>query len=266
MPQREGVLGWSCRSLKTQGDACGERTAVSEEAAAAPALEADYLSKFLLSEASLEELLHQVVSLARRSVPGADSVTVSLIKERGYETPAASDDLGRDLDNTQYKLDEGPCVEALKTHQLVSFRVDEGEPFPRFAEEAASKFVSAVLSTPLHAGAKGIGALNMYSGTLDAYPEDQVETARLFAEQAGVILANGIAYNSSITLNARLQEALLSRDVIGQAKGLIMARESCSGEEAFGRLRVMSQRENRKLRTVAQEVVDAHEQGLRPPR
>ena len=237
----------------------------SEEAEAASALEADHLSKFLLSEASLEELLHQVVALARRSVPGADSVTVSLNKEDGYETPIATDELGRELDHTQYKLDEGPCVEALKTRQLVRFQVDQREPFPRFAEAAASKFVSAILSTPLRAGDKGIGALNMYSGSLDAYPEDQVETARLFAEQAGVILANGIAYNSSITLNARLQEALLSRDVIGQAKGLLMAREGCNGDEAFGRLRAMSQRENRKLRTVAQELVDAHEDGLSAP-
>lgn len=80
-----------------------------------------------------------------------------------------------------------------------------------------------------------------------------------------MILANGIAYNSSITLNARLQEALESRDVIGQPKGLIMARESCNGEEAFGRLRVMSHRENRKLRTVAKERVDSHEDALERP-
>lgn len=231
----------------------------------APALEADHPSKFLLSEASLEELLRQVVGLARRTVEGADSVTVSLNRGEGYETPSATDDLGLELDLTQYKLDEGPCVQALRTHQLVSFQVNQRDPFPRFAEAAASKFVSAVMSTPLHAAGKGIGALNMYSGTLDVYPEDQVETTRLFAAHAGVILANGLAYNSSITLNARLQEALLSRDVIGQAKGLIMIRESCDGEEAFGRLRVMSQRENRKLRTVAQELVEAHEDGLKAP-
>lgn len=215
-----------------------------------------------MSEASLEELLHQVVTLARRSVPGADSVTVSLDQERGYQTPAASDGLGRELDHAQYKLDEGPCVDALKTRHVVSFQVDQRDPYPRFAEAAASKFVSAVLSTPLQAGEQGLGALNMYSGTLDAYPSDQVETARLFAEQTGIILANGIAYNSSVTLNARLQEALLSRDVIGQAKGLIMARDGCTGEEAFGRLRIMSQRQNRKLRTVAQKLVEAHEKGL----
>lgn len=147
----------------------------------------------------------------------------------------------------------------MKTHELTSFQVDQRDPFPRFAEAATSKFVSAVLSTPLHVGEEGIGALNMYSGTVHVYPEDQVETARLFAAQASVILANGLAYNTSVTLNARLQEALLSRDVIGQAKGLIMARESCTGEEAFGRLRLISQKENRKLRTVAQEMVDAHE-------
>lgn len=222
------------------------------------------LSEFLLAEASLEELLEYVVTLARRSVPGADSVTISLSGDHGYETPTATDELGLDLDQAQYELDEGPCVQALKSHEVVCFQVERRDPFPRFAEAAASKFVSAVLSTPLHAGGKGIGALNMYSGTVAEFPADQVETARLFAQQAGVILANGLAYNTSVTLNTRLQEALLSRDVIGQAKGLLMAKEGCSGEEAFGRLRVMSQRENRKLRTVAQDLVEGHEKGLNP--
>ena len=219
------------------------------------------LDRYLLSESSLDELLHQVVTLARRSVPGADSVTVSLNRGKGYETPTCTDDLGRELDEVQYKLDEGPCVEALNTHHLVSFQVDQRDPYPRFAEAAASRFVSSVLSTPLAAGGRGIGALNMYSGSVNVFPEDQVESARLFAEQASVILANGLAYSTSVTLNERLQEALLSRDVIGQAKGLLMARENCNGDEAFGRLRLISQRENRKLRTVAQELVDAHENG-----
>ena len=237
----------------------------SEEAAETPAHQPGELSEFLLSEASLEGLLQKVVALARRSVTAADSVTVSLATERGYETPSATDDLGLELDLEQYRLDEGPCVDALRTHELVRFQVEGGDPYPRFAEAAASRFVTAVLSTPLHAADKGLGALNMYSGTVPDFPDDQVETARLFADQASVILANGLAYNSSITLNARLQEALLSRDIIGQAKGLIMAREGCGGDEAFGRLRVMSQRENRKLRTVAQELVEAHERGIAPP-
>lgn len=234
------------------------------EAAEVPRRDFGDLTGFLISEASLEELLQQVVTLARRSVPGADSVTVSLNKEKGYETPTATDDLGLELDLVQYKLDEGPCVHALKTHEVVCFQVDEHDPFPRFAEEAESRFVTAVLCTPLHAGEKGIGALNMYSGSVAVFPEEQVETARLFAQQASVILANGLAYKSSVTLNMRLQEALLSRDIIGQAKGLIMARENCNGDEAFGRLRVLSQRENRKLRTVAEEMVQNHEQGLNP--
>ena len=223
-------------------------------------------SEFLPREPSWEDLLQQVVILARRSVPGADSVTVSLNAAKGYETPSATDDLGLELDHAQYRLDNGPCVDALKSSQLVSFQVEHRHPYPQFAEEAASKFVTAVLSTPLTASQNGIGALNMYSGSLPAFPEDQVETARLFAEQASVILANGLAYNSSVTLNARLQEALLSRDLIGQAKGLIMAQEGCSGDEAFGRLRVISQRENRKLRTIAQELVDAHHKALTAPK
>lgn len=219
------------------------------------------LGRVLYAESSLEELLQHVVSLARHTVPAADGVTVSLHDDSGgYKTPTTTDDLVYELDQVQYRFDEGPCVEALKTNRPVSFRVDEGDPYPRFAEAAASKFVSAVMSTPMSVGGKGIGALNMYSGTVPAFPKEQMETAQMFAEQAAVVLANGLAYDNSTTLNVRLQEALLSRDVIGQAKGLIMAQEGCGSEEAFGRLRLQSQRENRKLRTIAQEIVDAHDQ------
>ena len=227
------------------------------------------LDRVLYGENSLEELLQQVVSLARHTVPGADGVTVSLHDESGgFKTPTTTDALVYELDQEQYRLDEGPCVEALKTNRPVSFRVDDRDPFPRFAEAAASKFISAVMSTPLCIDGRGIGALNMYSGTVSAFPEDQVETAGLFAEQAAVVLANALAYDDSITLNARLEEALLSRDVIGQAKGLIMAEAGCDSEEAFGRLRLQSQQENRKLRAIAQEIVDAHEQRrpTQPPR
>ena len=217
------------------------------------------LGRVLFAESTLEELLQQVVALARRTVPGADGVTVTLRDESGgYHTPTTTDDLALELDEVQYRLNEGPCLQALSQNEQVSFRVDEKVPFPKFAEAAASKFISAVLSSPMSVGGKGIGALNMYSGTVPSFPYEQVETARLFADQAAVVLANGLAYDSSTMLNARLQEALLSRDIIGQAKGLIMAREGCSAEDAFGRLRLQSQQENRKLRVIAQEVVDTH--------
>ena len=218
--------------------------------------------RFLFAEVSLPELLQQLVSLARHTVAGADGVSVSLDTDGGYETPASTDELVRELDHTQYRLEQGPCVHALESHELVCFRVEDREPFPEFADAASAKFITAVMSTPLTAGGNGLGALNMYSGSVPSFPADQVETARLFAEQAAIILANGLAYDNSVSLNARLQEALLSRDVIGQAKGLIMARESCSGEEAFGHLRLRSQQENRKLRTLAEEIVAAHEKSL----
>lgn len=220
------------------------------------------LGRVLFAESSLEKLLQQLVILARRTVGGADGVTVSLRGDSGeFETPTTTDDLVFELDQVQYRLNEGPCVHALTHNETVAFRVDDKDPFPRFAEAAASNFISAVLSTPLTLRGHGIGAINIYSGTVPSFPDEQVETARLFAEQATVVLANGLAYDNSTTLNSRLQEALLSRDVIGQAKGLIMAQEGCDSEEAFGRLRHRSQRENRKLRTIAQEIVDAHDKG-----
>lgn len=81
----------------------------TDEPAEAALADVSRLDEFLLSEASLDELLQHVVTLARRSVPAADSVTVSLNKEHGYETPTATDNLGLELDDAQYSWTRVPA-------------------------------------------------------------------------------------------------------------------------------------------------------------
>jgi len=83
-----------------------------------------------------------------------------------------------------------------------------------------------------------------------------VLTAALFAEQAAIVLGNAEAYTRAQDAALHLGEALTSRAVIDMAKGIVMAREPCGPDEAFGRLRHLSQVNHRKLRDIAQEIVD----------
>jgi AmiR/NasT family two-component response regulator len=114
-----------------------------------------------------------------------------------------------------------------------------------------------VLSIPFLPMGQPIGTLNIYSRSTDAFCDDDVGTATLFAEQAAIVIANSVAYSSAVGTNDQLREAVESREVIGQAKGILMEREQCSADEAFDLLKSVSQRTNRKLRTVAQDVIDS---------
>lgn len=103
-----------------------------------------------------------------------------------------------------------------------------------------------------------MGALNLYSKSPDAFDDESREMGSVFAAHAAVAL--GSARNEE-----HLEAALASRDVIGQAKGLLMAREGITPDEAFAVLRKASQRLNVKLRDIAGRVVTSNEQGA-PPR
>jgi GAF domain-containing protein len=118
---------------------------------------------------------------------------------------------------------------------------------------------------PLVANHEGVGALNFYSRSVDAFSEDDVEVGSQFATQAAIVLANAQAYWDAHQLNQNLATAMQSRATIEQAKGILMGAQRCSADEAFQILVRASQRENRKLREVAEDLVK-RVQVPQPPR
>ena len=89
---------------------------------------------------------------------------------------------------------------------------------------------------------------------MEGLTSHEVELARRFAEQARILLANAQAFARSEERNEQLREALASRDVIGQAKGILMEREGVSADQAFDILRRASQRSNVKLRELSEQL------------
>lgn len=215
------------------------------------------LSGVLLTEQTLEEVLDLVVELAETSLPVADAASVSVKTDGKKITPAFSKKMATDLDQLQYDEDEGPCVEAMATgEEVMSFPL-EPKRWKKFSAAATAEGVHGMYSLPLRAGNDTIGALNLYSRRQEGPDDKERELARMFARQAAVAVANSAAFNDARRLSEQLREALQTREVIGQAKGILMLREGYGPDEAFDALKKMSQHSNVKLRDVAQRLVDA---------
>jgi len=148
------------------------------------------------------------------------------------------------------------------------FRIDDVEKdrqWPSFSAAAAAHGVGSVLSVPLVARHEGVGALNFYSRSQAAFSDADVKAALQFAAYAGIVLANSQAYWDAHQLGQDMAEAMKSRATIEQAKGILMAVQRCSADEAFQILVRASQRENRKLREIAEELVSRTAEGRDRP-
>ncbi len=219
------------------------------------------LAENLLTATTVHEVLDRVVNAGRAAVPGADFVSVTLTTETGYTTPVSTDDLALKLDEVQYRLGEGPCVEATRTPGVgLTFSGDlaQGVQFPAFGPAAAELGAHCVLAVGLFPDGekRRFGALNIYSYTAGGLDELDRDLAVILAAHASTALAGTVATTSAELETVQLRQALQSRDVIGQAKGILMERRGISADEAFDVLRRASQSLNIKLTTVAQTLVD----------
>jgi GAF domain-containing protein len=214
------------------------------------------LSGMLLGEESLESVLQRVVELACAVVPGCDGASVTLLRNGDATTGAASDESIAHVDKVQHTAGEGPCLEAARHGRTVRIGdIGADGRYPVLAEAAEATGFRSALAVPLVVRGDTIGALNFYGRPPHAYDGTSEDVGARFAQQAAVAVANAQVHDRLVTLVAQLNEALTSRGVIEQAKGILMARDSCDPDAAFDLLRRRSQRENRKLRDIADDVV-----------
>lgn len=210
----------------------------------------------LFVEHELHEVLSLVAKAARTTLRHIDGASVSLRKGGRTVTTSATDDVSSELDRMQDRFNEGPCVDAVRLGRPVTVALeDEPQRYPAFGALALQRFITGVLSLPLIVHERTTGALNLYSATAASFDEHEVVVASLFAHEASMVLANAGSYADANARCANLEVALASRELIGQAMGILMERERCSSDEAFDRLRQRSQQANRKLVTIADEVV-----------
>ena len=215
------------------------------------------LSKIMLSEQQLSEVLGRVAELAKQTITGAADVSVTLMDDGNVSSVAFTGALAAQLDERQYESGFGPCMDAALSGATVTIEDTAADPtYPDFGRAAARHGITHTMSIGLPVSRQTIGALNIYGTADGAFDAATQELATAFASYAAVAVANAGVYASTATLAANLQRALQSRAVIDQAKGILMGRHRITADAAFEMLSALSQVSNRKLREIAGGLVD----------
>ena len=193
--------------------------------------------------------LEAITAAAVRSVPGTDECGLSLVTgRRQVQSRAPTGDLPRIVDGIQERLAEGPCLSAV--YEETTVRVPDlrtEQRWPRFAAEVVDLGVGSMLSFQLFVTGGNLGALNLYSGRPHSFDEEAEAIGVVFASHAAVALAGA-------QQEERMRTAMTSREVIGQAQGILMERFRLTGPQAFQVLARASSHTNRKVADIAEEL------------
>ncbi len=223
------------------------------------------LTSSLLDASTVGEVLEQVVRAAVRVVPGADIVSITLRSPDGrFHTPTWTDPLADEFDQLQYEYGEGPCVDAARAGGPASAYSDDlavSTAWPRFGPAAAGRGAGSLLSTALLPDPRPprlSGAINIYSRRPHGLDTSDQTGALLLATHASLALTHVQSVTREQLQAEQMSRAIDSRDVIGQAKGILMARRGFSADEAFDLLRRTSQDLNVKLVGLAETLAGNH--------
>lgn len=199
----------------------------------------------------VDATLQSIAASAIKVVPNAGECGITYVIGRSkVESRAWTSDLPQSVDALQQRLGQGPCLDAVCEQEIV--RVDDvasDERWPEFARAAPALGVGSMLCFQLFVDGDRLGALNLYSRTPGAFDDDCQEVGLMFATHAAVALA-GAQHEE------HLRTGMSNRDVIGQAKGILMERHRLTADQAFGVLTRVSQETNRKLIDIASELAD----------
>jgi GAF domain-containing protein len=220
------------------------------------------LGELSFEHTSLDTMLQRIADLAKQVIPGVAEASVSIIANDKATTAAYTGRLALELDETQYGRGYGPCLEAAVGEEIREITdAREETRWPSYAWAAVEHGSLSSLSVPLPVREAIHGALNLYAVEAQAFDDDARALARAFASYAAVAVHNLHLYESIRELALHLDLAMQTRAVIEQAKGVLMSQRRCDAMEAFNLLAAASQRSNRKLRDIAQGIVDGVTRG-----
>lgn len=216
------------------------------------------LARSLQDEVDVQRTLHGIVQAAVDTVPGAEFASISAVEHRReVRTVAATHDVANAVDKAQYDTGQGPCLDTLYERQTVRLSDVPGDQrWPQFVARAAELGIGSMLSVQLYVTGDDLGALNLHSRQSDAFDDESENIALLFATHAAVALVHA-------RTEEQLRQGISTRDLIGQAKGILIERHKITGDQAFRLLVVASQRTNRKLYDIAIHLVTSGELAAR---
>jgi hypothetical protein len=205
----------------------------------------------LQSPMDLDETLQLITRSAADTIPGIIEASISITtKDREIKTLAPTGPVVTRADHLQYELGEGPCLDAALDDPIVAVNDLAADPrWPDFGPKAAALGFGSQVAFQFRAEPHVRGALNLYALEPNSIDQDSVQLGSMFAGQIAV--AMGWARQDQT-----MTEALATRNVIGQAVGIVMERYQVDSDRAFAFLVRLSQSRNTKLRTVATALVD----------
>ncbi|WP_432496101.1 GAF and ANTAR domain-containing protein [Kineococcus auxinigenes] len=214
------------------------------------------LAAVLLTDRPLDDVLTEVVGVARKALPAAESVSTTLLRGERAFTAAHDGQMALDADEMQYERGYGPCMDAGRAGQVFVIEdTSTEERWPDYARAAAAAGIGSSLSLPLPVQGRSIGALNCYSSRPRAFGEEDVVLGQEVAAFVAIAVANADAHARSTEDAENMRRAMASRAVIEQAKGVLVERHRITPDQAFTLLTHSSQHTNVKLRDVAEELV-----------
>jgi len=196
-----------------------------------------------------QQVLDRVVSLAVTMVPGADEATITMVRARRHVySAAATGDLARWFDSLQNETGDGPCLDAMWKQQTIRVNDLAADPrWPVLGPRAGARGVGSMLCLQLFVHADTLGALDLLAHEKAAFTDESEHIGLLLASHAAIAVADAQNLEHATI-------ALASRDIIGQAKGILMERFKITSDQAFDVLAKVSQDTNRKLYAVAEDL------------
>jgi GAF domain-containing protein len=220
------------------------------EVTGASARSLDILARALhVKNAELQPTLEAIVATATRMLSPAVHAGLTVISHGEFAPRASTGEVPLLLDRLQQELRDGPCISAARDQTI--FRIEDtgrNECWPKFSAEAARLNVCSMLCVPLWIDERSLGALSLYASQVAAFTDLHERVTTLLATFAALALAEA-------QRAGQLHDALSNRDVIGQAKGILMERHSLTADAAFSVLSRVSQAGNIKLADVAHDLV-----------
>jgi GAF domain-containing protein len=216
----------------------------------------------LLNEESLDATVQRVTELAQRAIPECEHASITRSGRNGAYTANTTSTVASDIDHAQYASNRGPCLDALREQRkVIVARTAEPGDYEEFGRCAIERGVRSSLSLPLAVRGEAVGALNLYAHHENGFAAG-TEIAEAFGQQVAVAISAANLHEQTRELVVGLRHALDTREVIGQATGILMATEHLTRDAAFAKLVKASQHMNRKLRELADELVTT---GTLPP-
>lgn len=213
------------------------------------------MASFSVVDNVLPDILNRVAALANDTIDGSAFTGLTMSVDGRLQTPVFTDEKSPEIDATQYATGVGPCLDSYRDGVInVIPSTSEDTRWAPFSHTCLAHGVLSTMSVPVKIDGQTVGALNFYSCVERAFGPDDETLGTAFADQAAIVIVNARAYWEAKALGEQLTQALDTRVVIEQAKGLLMAT-GLTSDAAFDVLRKASQRENRKLHLIASDLV-----------